>query len=121
MRRLGEDLELGQTTNSMDSANRPGPYTPVLDETPVPAMAAPSSPCGVVDTGPDGVVQNQRRSSMYQALQRLPRSDELEGIPGQTSPKVRGEPSRDLMTSHLHEALGSGSNRVACTQGQDGI
>jgi len=63
MRRRDEDMELDQTTNSMDSANRPSPHTSRLDETPFPAMAAPASPCSVVDTGPDGVVQNQRRWS----------------------------------------------------------
>ena len=108
---------MDQTTNSMDSANRPSPHISELgNETPIPAMAAPASPCGVVDTGPDIVVQNQRRSSRQRArLQRFPTADALKVIPGQMSPKVRGELPRDLMTPRLHEreTLGSGNNRVA--------
>ena len=66
MWRGGADLAMDQTSHSMDTANRPSPYTPGLDnETPVPAMAALATPDSVMDTGLDGVVQNQRSSSMH--------------------------------------------------------
>jgi len=55
----GEDLAVNQTTYSMDSAHWPGPYTTGLDnKTPVPAMATSATPGGVIDTSPNGVVQN---------------------------------------------------------------
>ena len=43
---------------SMDSVHCLGPYATGLDETPVPAMATSATPSGVMDTDPNGVVQN---------------------------------------------------------------
>lgn len=86
--------------NSMDSLNRLGQYTPDWRD-PSSSYGRPTW-CGT-------------ESSMCPArLQRIPTADALEGIPGQTSPKVREELSTNLMTSRLHEreTLESGSNRV---------
>jgi len=59
MRRGGGDLTLEQKTYSMDSAHLPGSHTTGLDNvTPVPAIATSATPGGVMDTGPNGVVQN---------------------------------------------------------------
>ena len=79
-------------------------------------MVAPATPGIVMDTGLDGVVQSQRRSSMHRArLQRLSPTDALEGVSGPTSTDVRQELSCDPMTSrHLkRETPWSGSTGVA--------
>jgi hypothetical protein len=84
----------------MGSANRPSPHTSGLDnETPVPAMAAPASPCRVVDTGPDGVVKESTK--IEQVTSNATATSYGGRAARHTRPmslKVRREISIDLMT-----------------------